>query len=86
MFHIGIGRAITERFNNRTLSDMVKASFEMGAVKTGALIVVEKEVVLTEYERTGIPLDSIITRQLLINIFEKNTPLMMGRLLYAAIE
>lgn len=78
---IGIGRAITERFNNRTLSDMVKASFEMGAVKTGALIVVEKEVVLTEYERTGIPLDSILTRQLLINIFEKNTPLHDGAIL-----
>jgi diadenylate cyclase len=53
----------------------------MGAVKTGALIVVEKEVVLTEYERTGIPLDSILTRQLLINIFEKNTPLHDGAII-----
>lgn len=85
LFHsivsIGIGRTITERFSNRTLTDMVKASFEMGAVKTGALIVVEKEVVLTEYERTGIPLDSILTRQLLINIFEKNTPLHDGAII-----
>ena len=85
LFHsvlsIGIGRTITERFSNRTLTDMVKASFEMGAVKTGALIVVEKEVVLTEYERTGITLDSILTRQLLINIFEKNTPLHDGAII-----
>lgn len=78
---IGIGRTITERFTNRTLNDMVKASFEMGAVKTGALIVVEKEVVLTEYERTGIPLDSVLSRQLLINIFEKNTPLHDGAII-----
>ena len=50
----------------------------MGEVKTGALIVIEREVVLTEYERTGILLDSLITSQLLINIFEHNTPLHDG--------
>jgi diadenylate cyclase len=50
----------------------------MGAVKTGALIVVENEMHLDEYIRTGITLDSVLTRQLLINIFEKNTPLHDG--------
>jgi diadenylate cyclase len=60
------------------MSDMVIASFEMGAVKTGALIVVENEMHLDEYIRTGITLDSVLTRQLLINIFEKNTPLHDG--------
>ena len=54
---------------------MVKACYEMGKVKTGALIVVEDEIVLSEYERTGIAVDGILTSQLLINIFEKNTPL-----------
>ena len=39
---------------------------------------IEQEVVLTEYERTGILLDSLITSQLLINIFEHNTPLHDG--------
>ena len=67
-----------KRFSDRTLQDLVKASFEMGAVKTGALIVVEKEVQLTEYERTGIEVDALLSRQLLINIFEKNTPLHDG--------
>ena len=50
----------------------------MGKVKTGALIVVEDSIVLTEYERTGIVVDGILTSQLLINIFEKNTPLHDG--------
>ena len=50
----------------------------MGKVKTGALIVVEDEIVLAEYERTGIAVDGILTSQLLINIFEKNTPLHDG--------
>ena len=53
----------------------------MGKVKTGALIVVEQDIVLTEYERTGIELDSLLTSQLLINIFEKNTPLHDGAII-----
>ena len=44
----------TGRFSDRTINELVKASFEMGKVKTGALIVVEQDIVLTEYERTGI--------------------------------
>ena len=42
------------------------------------LLVVEDSIVLTEYERTGIVVDGILTSQLLINIFEKNTPLHDG--------
>lgn len=69
------------RFSDRTINELVKASFEMGKVKTGALIVVEQDIVLTEYERTGIELDSLLTSQLLINIFEKNTPLHDGAII-----
>lgn len=39
---------------------------------------VENNVILKEYEKTGIPLDSVLTSQLLINIFEHNTPLHDG--------
>jgi diadenylate cyclase len=67
-----------ERFSDKTLTDMVKASFELGKTKTGALIVVEQNILLHEYERTGIVLDSLISSQLLINIFEHNTPLHDG--------
>ncbi len=70
-----------KRFTERTVNEMVKATYEMAKVKTGALIVVEKDIVLTEYERTGIPLDSLISSQLLINIFEKNTPLHDGAII-----
>jgi len=68
----------TGKFSDKTINEMVKACYEMGKVKTGALIVVEDEIVLTEYERTGIAVDGILTSQLLINIFEKNTPLHDG--------
>lgn len=67
-----------EKFSDKTINELVKACYEMGKVKTGALIVVEDNIVLTEYERTGIAVDGILTSQLLINIFEKNTPLHDG--------
>ena len=66
------------KFTDKTINELVKACYEMGKVKTGALIVIEDEIVLSEYERTGIAVDGILTSQLLINIFEKNTPLHEG--------
>ena len=66
------------KFTDKTINELVKACYEMGKVKTGALIVIEDEIVLSEYERTGIAVDGILTSQLLINLFEKNTPLHDG--------
>ncbi len=68
----------TAKFSDRTITEMAKACYEMGKVKTGALIVVEDNIVLSEYERTGIAVDGVVSSQLLINIFEKNTPLHDG--------
>ena len=68
----------TGRFTDKTINEISKACVEMGKVKTGALIVVEQNQSLAEYERTGIDVDGIVTSQLLINIFEHNTPLHDG--------
>ncbi len=69
------------RLEKKTLNELVKASYSMGEQKTGALIVIEQDVRLGEYERTGIHLDAVVTSQLLINIFEHNTPLHDGAVL-----
>ena len=74
-------RADEGRFSDRTANEIVRATFEMAKVRTGALIVLEQEVTLKEYERTGILLDSVVSSQLLINIFEHNTPLHDGAVL-----
>ena len=66
------------RSRDKINSEIVKAVFEMSKVKTGARIVMEKKVILNEYERTGIPIDALISSQLLMNIFEHNTPLHDG--------
>ncbi len=65
-------------FSERTVNEIVKACFEMSKVKTGALIVIERNVSLSEIERTGIEVDGLVSSQLLINIFEHNTPLHDG--------
>lgn len=65
-------------FSEKTVNEITKACMEMGKVKTGALIVIEQTVALKDYERTGIEVDGIVTSQLLINIFEHNTPLHDG--------
>jgi len=67
-----------EGMTDRTISELVRACFEMGKARTGALIVLEQGVSLQEYERTGIPIDSVVSSQLILNIFEKNTPLHDG--------
>ena len=70
-----------EEFTAKTISELVRACFEMSRVKTGALIVIEKGTPLGEIERTGIEVDGVVTSQLLINIFEHNTPLHDGAVL-----
>ena len=67
-----------ERFSERSINEIVKATVEMAKAKTGALIIMEKDIDLSEYERTGIELDSTISSQLLVNIFQHNTPLHDG--------
>lgn len=66
------------RFSDRTINEIARACVEMGKARTGALIVIEQNQSLTEYERTGIAVDGIVTSQLIINIFEHNTPLHDG--------
>jgi diadenylate cyclase len=68
-------------FSDKTVTEIVHACEQMGKVKTGALIVIERNVSLTDYERTGIEVDALVSSQLLINIFEHNTPLHDGAII-----
>lgn len=66
------------RINDHTISELIAAAMAMSKNKTGALIVIEQDVALGEYEGTGISLDAVVSKQLLVNIFEHNTPLHDG--------
>ena len=75
---ISIGKTEEAKFSDKTIEELLRASYAMSGVKTGALIVIEDEISLNEYVNTGIEVDAKLTSQLLINIFEKNTPLNDG--------
>lgn len=64
--------------DRNTISEISKAAFTMGRVKTGALMVIERKDDLQSWIDTGIKIDGEVTAALLINIFEKNTPLHDG--------
>lgn len=64
--------------DEQVIDEIVRASVEMGKARTGALIVIQKDISLADYEKTGIYVDGCVSSQLLINIFEHNTPLHDG--------
>lgn len=78
IFVFNENKNVTEKFGDKTISELVKATYELAKTKTGALMVIEQDINLNEYIATGITIDAEITNQLLINIFEHNTPLHDG--------
>ena len=86
---LGKGRIVSNIFVNeddeklslRTIEEVITACYKMAAVKTGALILLEKNVALGDLEETGIEIDAVVSSQLLINIFENKTPLHDGAVL-----
>ena len=70
--------SVEDRITDRAITEIVKACARMSKEKTGALIVIENEIQLKEYENNGIYLNADISMQLLTNIFEHNTPLHDG--------
>ena len=72
-------KAMEEKsLDDRTIYELVKTSIQLSKDKTGALMVIERDTPLGEYINTGISIDAVVSQQLLVNIFEKNTPLHDG--------
>lgn len=57
---------------------IVIAATELSKTKTGALIVIERDIKIQDIIATGIPMNAEISPQLLVNIFVPNTPLHDG--------
>ena len=74
---LGFGRNEI-RISDRNIDEILEAVKIMSTEKTGALICLERDIALGEYENTGIRLDSEVSRQLIVNIFENKTPLHDG--------
>ena len=81
---IGRGRLFrkAQEIDEDELNDMIDAVASAASImarrKVGALIVFERAIGLEERIETGVKIDGLVTDSLLLNIFEKNTPLHDG--------
>lgn len=81
---VHIGRApFFRRFertegDDDTIEELMVAVTTLAAQRTGAIIVVERSIGLRNYIESGIPLDSRITYDLLVSIFQPTSPLHDG--------
>ena len=82
--HLGEGRFLAHSsFLNdedaeNVIQELDSALRELSAVKTGALIVVERNMGLNDICRTGVQIDGLVSKEFLRNIFFVNTPLHDG--------
>ena len=79
------GKVEENKFSDHTIDELIKACYAMGKVKTGALIVIEDEILLNEYVRTGIDIDAIISSQLLDLIYLKKILRFMTEVFFSNI-
>jgi diadenylate cyclase len=68
----------TDETAGRTVDELVKAATQLARHRYGALIVLERDTGLQNYVERGVPIDGLLTRQLLINLFYPNSPLHDG--------
>lgn len=77
-----LGLSLAGEFNDKisanALDEVLSACEKMAQEGTGAIIVIQNEVPLGEHQLTGVPIDAIVSKQLLLNIFEDKTPLHDG--------
>lgn len=72
---------IDKDVSTKTKEDIYKiviAATELSKAKTGALMVIERDIKIQDIVATGIPMNAEVSPQLLVNIFEPKTPLHDG--------
>lgn len=83
--HLGQGQFFTQgtalmdkKEANIVVNEIVKTAKKLSQTKTGALMVIEREMKLNDISITGIHIDGIISSEFLLNVFIVNTPLHDG--------
>jgi diadenylate cyclase len=61
-----------------TIEELTVAATQLSAQRTGAIIVIERQIGLRNYIEAGLPLDAMLTYDLLVSIFQKESPLHDG--------
>ena len=85
-----LGRVRLIRFLTRsattddTIEEVVTAAGTLAKARIGAIVVIEREIGLRNYIESGIPLDSTVTYDLLVSIFQPDSPLHDGAVILQA--
>lgn len=61
-----------------TIEEITVAATQLAAARVGAIIVIERQIGLRNYIEAGLPLDALLTYDLLVSIFQRNAPLHDG--------
>lgn len=77
---------LTLNERERLVDELVKACGEMSKTKTGALISLEQGHSLSDYIKTGTPMNSVVTSELLCSIFVPGTPLHDGAVILQGVK
>jgi diadenylate cyclase len=64
--------------DDETVEELVVAATTLAARRIGAIVVIERQIGLRNYIEGGIPLDAMVTYDLLTSIFQPNSPLHDG--------
>ena len=83
--HLGQGQFLTrgaslldKKLADSIIDEIVKTAKKLSQTRTGALMVIEREMKLNDISITGIHIDGIISSEFLLNVFIVNTPLHDG--------
>lgn len=71
-------RLLNQASTNETIDEIVFAATTLARKKTGAIIVIERDIGLRSYIEGGIILDAVLTYDLLLSVFNPRTPLHDG--------
>ena len=72
------GASMDRKLADSVVDEIVKTAKKLSQTKTGALMVIEREMKLNDISVTGIHIDGIISSEFLLNVFIVNTPLHDG--------
>ena len=70
--------SFSSKRKEEVIDEVVLAATTLASSRTGAIIVIERDMGLRSYIETGIALDALLTYDLLVNIFNPETPLHDG--------
>ena len=70
--------SLDEEEAKKVVQELVTAAKALSSTKTGALMVIEREMGLNDIGDSGIKIDALITSEFLLNVFIPNTPLHDG--------